>query len=275
MRLLAIDTALEACSAAVLDTGGGGIIAQESNADDARSCRSADAADPAGHEGRAPRLFRARPHRGHRRARQLHRLACRHRRRARPRARRRQTGRRPVDAFGFRRAVHRRRRQQPVVSAIDARHTHVYLQVYGAAGRVLVAPRLASLHEAALRASAAGAPRLAGTAAELLADRLAGRRAAAERRRCPPRARYRMGGAARRDRRKKQTRRPSRFTCARPTPSRKKPAICRADDETPDHAVLRAASRPCRKRPAATPRRLPRCMGPRSAAAGARRKSRA
>ena len=57
----------------------------------------------------------------------------------------------------------------PVVSAIDARHNHVYLQVYGAAGRVLVAPRLASLHEAALRASAAGAPRLAGTAAELLA----------------------------------------------------------------------------------------------------------
>ena len=35
---------------------------------------------------------------------------------------------------------------------------------------MLVAPRLASLHEATLRASAAGAPRLAGTAAELLAD---------------------------------------------------------------------------------------------------------
>ncbi len=58
---------------------------------------------------------------------------------------------------------------RPVVTAIDARHNHVYLQVYGAAGRVLVAPRLASMHEAALRASAAGAPRLAGTAAELLA----------------------------------------------------------------------------------------------------------
>ncbi len=57
----------------------------------------------------------------------------------------------------------------PVVSAIDARHAHVYLQVYGAAGRVLVAPRLTSLHEAVMRASAAGAPRLAGTAAELLA----------------------------------------------------------------------------------------------------------
>ena len=32
MRLLAIDTALEACSAAVLDTAGGGIVAQESQA---------------------------------------------------------------------------------------------------------------------------------------------------------------------------------------------------------------------------------------------------
>ncbi len=58
---------------------------------------------------------------------------------------------------------------RPVVSAIDARHDHVYLQVFGPAGRTLVAPRLATLREAAQRAAASGAPRLAGTAARLVA----------------------------------------------------------------------------------------------------------
>ena len=56
----------------------------------------------------------------------------------------------------------------PVVSAIDARHDHVYLQVFGPGGRTIVTPRLASLREA-LRASATGAPRLIGTAAAMLA----------------------------------------------------------------------------------------------------------
>ena len=56
----------------------------------------------------------------------------------------------------------------PVVAAIDARHDHVYLQVFGPGGRTLVAPRLASLLEA-LRVCATGAPRLTGTAAKLLA----------------------------------------------------------------------------------------------------------
>jgi tRNA threonylcarbamoyladenosine biosynthesis protein TsaB len=56
----------------------------------------------------------------------------------------------------------------PVVCAIDARHDHVYLQVYGPGGRTIVAPRLALLREA-LRASATGAPRLIGTAAAMLA----------------------------------------------------------------------------------------------------------
>ena len=57
----------------------------------------------------------------------------------------------------------------PVVAAIDARHEHVYLQVFGPGGRTLVAPRIASLRDA-LRAAATGAPRLVGTAAQLLAD---------------------------------------------------------------------------------------------------------
>ena len=57
---------------------------------------------------------------------------------------------------------------QSVVAAIDARHDHVYLQVFGPGGRTVVAPRLASLREA-LRVAATGAPRLIGTAAAMLA----------------------------------------------------------------------------------------------------------
>ena len=56
----------------------------------------------------------------------------------------------------------------PVVVAIDARHDHVYLQVFGPGGRTIVAPRLAPLREA-LRVAATGAPRLIGTAAAMLA----------------------------------------------------------------------------------------------------------
>ena len=56
----------------------------------------------------------------------------------------------------------------PVVVAIDARHDHVYLQVFGPGGRTIVAPRLAPLREA-LRAAATGAPRLVGNAAAMLA----------------------------------------------------------------------------------------------------------
>ena len=56
----------------------------------------------------------------------------------------------------------------PVVVAIDARHDHVYLQVFGPGGRTVVAPRVAPLREA-LRVSTAGAPRIIGTAANKLA----------------------------------------------------------------------------------------------------------
>ena len=57
----------------------------------------------------------------------------------------------------------------PVVVAIDARHDHVYLQVFGPGGRTLVAPRVAPVREA-LRVSATGAPRVTGTAAAKLAS---------------------------------------------------------------------------------------------------------
>jgi tRNA threonylcarbamoyl adenosine modification protein YeaZ len=56
----------------------------------------------------------------------------------------------------------------PVVVAIDARHDHIYLQVFGPGGRTLVAPRVAPLREA-LRVSSTGAPRVTGTAADKLA----------------------------------------------------------------------------------------------------------
>ena len=57
---------------------------------------------------------------------------------------------------------------RPVVAAIDARHGHVYLEVTGAGGRPVVAPHLAPIAEA-VRASPAPSPRLAGNAAKLLA----------------------------------------------------------------------------------------------------------
>jgi tRNA threonylcarbamoyl adenosine modification protein YeaZ len=56
----------------------------------------------------------------------------------------------------------------PVVSAVDARHDHVYLQVFGAGGLTLVKPCLLKVDEA-VRAALGGPPRLIGTGAELLA----------------------------------------------------------------------------------------------------------
>src|SRR5471030_3050134 len=56
----------------------------------------------------------------------------------------------------------------PVVAVIDARHDHVYLQVFGPGGRTLVAPRIVPLREA-LRVSTTGSPRIVGTAANMLA----------------------------------------------------------------------------------------------------------
>jgi tRNA threonylcarbamoyladenosine biosynthesis protein TsaB len=57
----------------------------------------------------------------------------------------------------------------PVTAAIDARHNHVYIQVFGRAGRVLAAPRIASLHDA-VRIAGVSQTRLVGSAAKLLAS---------------------------------------------------------------------------------------------------------
>jgi tRNA threonylcarbamoyladenosine biosynthesis protein TsaB len=58
--------------------------------------------------------------------------------------------------------------EHPVVSAIDARHDHVYLQVVSGNGSALVRPRVAPMAEA-LGAWRFGTPHLVGNAAGILA----------------------------------------------------------------------------------------------------------
>jgi len=60
--------------------------------------------------------------------------------------------------------------EQPVISAIDARHDHVYFQVVSGNGSSLIWPRVAPIEEA-LAASRFGAPHLVGNAAGMLAER--------------------------------------------------------------------------------------------------------
>jgi tRNA threonylcarbamoyladenosine biosynthesis protein TsaB len=60
--------------------------------------------------------------------------------------------------------------EHPVISAIDARHGHVYFQVVSGNGSSLVRPQLVSVEEA-LDASGFGAAYLVGNAAEILSRR--------------------------------------------------------------------------------------------------------
>ena len=60
--------------------------------------------------------------------------------------------------------------EHPVISAIDARHDQVYFQVVGGDGSSLISPKVAPILEA-LEASRFGAPRLVGNAAQILAER--------------------------------------------------------------------------------------------------------
>ena len=170
MRILAIDTALEACSAAVLDTARGAVVAQEQQP------------MVRGHaEALMPVVQRVMQHAGLAFA-DLDRLAV-------------TVG--PGSFTGLRVGIAAARGialttakpavglstlaafaapfiadddTLPVVAAIDARHSHVYLQIFGRGGSTLLAPRLATLAEAVRRAAATGAPRITGTAAGLLAD---------------------------------------------------------------------------------------------------------
>ncbi len=60
--------------------------------------------------------------------------------------------------------------EAPVISVIDARHDQVYFQVVSGSGGTLIRPRIAPITEA-LDAARFGAPRLVGNAAQLVADR--------------------------------------------------------------------------------------------------------
>jgi tRNA threonylcarbamoyladenosine biosynthesis protein TsaB len=167
MRVLAIDTALEACSAAVLDPAGG-ITASES------------LAMTRGHaETLMPLIARVMNGAGLEFA-QLDRIAV-------------TTG--PGSFTGLRVGISAARgialaAGKPavglstlaalaapliatddgtqVVAAIDARHEHIYLQVFGVNGRTLVGPRVASLRDAA-RAAMAAPARIVGSAANKMA----------------------------------------------------------------------------------------------------------
>lgn len=168
MRILAIDTALEACAAAVLDTGAGAVLAHESQA------------MQRGHaEALMPLIARVMERAATSFA-QIDRIAV-------------TTG--PGSFTGLRVGIAAARGialasgkpavgittlaayaapfiaaddSLPVVAAIDARHDHLYLQVFGAGGRTLVSARLMPMREA-LRLATTGSPRLAGNAAAALA----------------------------------------------------------------------------------------------------------
>ena len=172
MRLLAIDTALAACSAAVFDTQQGGIIAH------------ASLAMLRGHAEALMPLIRQIMDEAGTALRDLDRVVV-------------TTG--PGSFTGLRVGIAAARGialainkpavglstlsayaapyladddNAPVVIAIDARHSHVYLQVFAAGGPTVTGPRLAPLSEA-VRAAAAAPARIVGSAAQLVADRLA------------------------------------------------------------------------------------------------------
>lgn len=67
-------------------------------------------------------------------------------------------------------AIVSQNKSAPVLSAIDARHDHVYFQIVAGDGSQLVRPGVASIDEA-IAASQFGAPHLVGNAASILADR--------------------------------------------------------------------------------------------------------
>jgi tRNA threonylcarbamoyladenosine biosynthesis protein TsaB len=170
MLILAIDTALDACSAGVLDTDAGKLIAQESQPMKrghaealmpliARVIKQAGIAfasfdriavttGPGSFTGLRVGLSAARG------------IALA--------ADKPVVGLTTLTAYAA--PVVSENAEQPVISAIDARHDQVYFQVVSGDGSSLIRPRVAPIEEA-LRASRFGAPHLVGNAAGILADR--------------------------------------------------------------------------------------------------------
>lgn len=56
----------------------------------------------------------------------------------------------------------------PLISVIDARNDQVYMQLFGPGGRTIIQPRIATVHDA-VRAASAGPARVVGTGADLVA----------------------------------------------------------------------------------------------------------
>jgi tRNA threonylcarbamoyladenosine biosynthesis protein TsaB len=170
MLILAIDTALDACAAAVLDTDAGGLIAQESQAMKrghaealmpliarvikqsglafAALDRIAVTTGPGSFTGLRVGLSAARG------------IALA--------ANKPVVGVTTLTAYAA--PVVSRNGEQPVISVVDARHDHVYLQVVSGNGSSLVWPHVAPIEEA-LDAIRFGTPWLVGNAAKILADR--------------------------------------------------------------------------------------------------------
>lgn len=62
------------------------------------------------------------------------------------------------------------KQDQPIIAAIDARHDHVYFQVVAGTGAVLMRPAIAPIEDT-FAAARFGALRMVGNAAKILADR--------------------------------------------------------------------------------------------------------
>ncbi len=170
MLILAIDTALDACTAGVLDTNAGRLIAQESQAMKRGHAealmpllarvmkasgvpfvaldRIAVTTGPGSFTGLRVGLSAARGIG----------LA----------ANKPVVGLTTLSAYAA--PVVSRNAKPPVISAIDARHDQVYFQVVSGNGSSLVRPRVGPIAEA-LAAARFGAPHLVGNAAQILADR--------------------------------------------------------------------------------------------------------
>ncbi|HWV53766.1 tRNA (adenosine(37)-N6)-threonylcarbamoyltransferase complex dimerization subunit type 1 TsaB [Pseudorhodoplanes sp.] len=57
----------------------------------------------------------------------------------------------------------------PVAAAVDGRHRHVYFELYGAQGRVLLSPRIIPVEDA-VHAAAGASARLVGSGAAMMAE---------------------------------------------------------------------------------------------------------
>jgi len=167
MRVLAIDTALESCSAAVLDTANGKVTSEAlpmvrghaealmpligrvmKQADMAFSAldRIAVTTGPGSFTGLRVGIAAARGIA----------LAA-----AKP-----AVGLTTLAAYAAPHIAHDDK--TAIAVAIDARHQHVYLQIFGPGGHTLIAPRIAGIADA-VRAAANGPVRIVGTGATMLA----------------------------------------------------------------------------------------------------------